>query len=183
MQKFMTDKERAAHRARIQAALDRISPEEDAALTKAALEDPDTVLITSSHQTPPGPPLCRSNEKTSLYSPQPGCAGVFSLDGPRLAEPYRRCAAQGGGPEKTRLTPPHLDSARHFLFKPRINPRRVLNSEQPPGTLKRFKRSRRSTPDSATRPRVSFCFELLPGRGWYLSFGEGLRRNKGKLDV
>lgn len=44
MQPNMTEKQRAAHRARIQAALGKITPEEDAALTKAALEDRKSVV-------------------------------------------------------------------------------------------------------------------------------------------
>ena len=57
MRNTMNDQQLLAHRARIRAALDSITPAEDAAISKAVLDDPDTVLVTKLTKRRPGRPV------------------------------------------------------------------------------------------------------------------------------
>ncbi|UGX85917.1 BrnA antitoxin family protein [Phyllobacterium meliloti] len=92
----MTEKQRAGHRARIQAALDSISPEEDAALTKAALDDPDTVLITELSRRKPGRPLADITKTPVSIRLSPDVVDYFRSSGPgwqsRIDDVLRKAA-------------------------------------------------------------------------------------------
>ncbi len=96
MQTNMTEKQRAAHRARIQAALDKITPEEDAALTKAALEDPDTVLVTELSRRKPGRPVAETTKTPVSIRLSPDVLDYFRSGGPgwqsRIDEALREAA-------------------------------------------------------------------------------------------
>jgi len=96
MQPNMTEKQRAAHRARIQAALGKITPEEDAALTKAALEDPDTVLITELSRRKPGRPVADITKTPVSIRLSPDVLDYFRSGGPgwqsRIDEALREAA-------------------------------------------------------------------------------------------
>lgn len=96
MQNIMTEEERKAHRARIQRAIDSISPEEDAALTKAALEDPDTALITSLTKRRPGRPIADAPKRPVSIRLSPDVLDYYRSTGPgwqgRIDETLRDAA-------------------------------------------------------------------------------------------
>lgn len=96
MHKAMTEEERKAHRARIQRAIDSISPEEDADLTKAALEDPDTALITSLTKRRPGRPLAAETKVPVSIRLSPEVLDYYRSSGPgwqsRIDETLRDAA-------------------------------------------------------------------------------------------
>ncbi|MEI4481414.1 MULTISPECIES: BrnA antitoxin family protein [unclassified Phyllobacterium] len=96
MHKTMTEEERKVHRARIQRAIDSITPEEDAALTKAALDDPDTVLITSLTKRRPGRPIAAAPKMPVSIRLSPDVLDYYRSTGPgwqsRIDETLRKAA-------------------------------------------------------------------------------------------
>jgi uncharacterized protein (DUF4415 family) len=97
MQKIMSDEQRAAHRTRIQAAIDRMTPEEDAAITKAALDDPDTVLVTDEFtKGRPGRPFGEITKKPISIRLSPDVLDYFRATGPgwqsRIDDVLRKAA-------------------------------------------------------------------------------------------
>lgn len=96
MHKTMTEEERKVHRARIQRAMDSITREEDAALTKAALDDPDTVLITSLTKRRPGRPIADAPKMPVSIRLSPDVLDYYRSTGPgwqsRIDETLRKAA-------------------------------------------------------------------------------------------
>ncbi|SFI76818.1 Uncharacterized conserved protein, DUF4415 family [Phyllobacterium sp. CL33Tsu] len=96
MQKPMSEKVRAAHRARIEAALNKISPAEDAALTNAASEDPDTALITELTKRRPGRPVAEVTKTPVSIRLSPDVLDHYRSTGPgwqgRIDDALRKAA-------------------------------------------------------------------------------------------
>lgn len=73
-----------------------LSVEEDAALTKAALDDPDTVLITELSRRKPGRPLADSTKTPVSIRLSPDVVDYFRSSGPgwqsRIDDVLRKAA-------------------------------------------------------------------------------------------
>nr|WP_210278083.1 BrnA antitoxin family protein [Phyllobacterium myrsinacearum] len=76
--------------------MDKITPEEDAALTKAGLADPDTVLITQLSKRKPGRPVADITKTPVSIRLSPDVLDYFRSGGPgwqsRIDEVLRKAA-------------------------------------------------------------------------------------------